>query len=305
MANPFEIIAGPFPGEPKEEFLSSDKMRKQSYTPIATAYNGKPCHHQPQSGEIPELDVGKTGNGCQVKSYPPSSLPLKEGELDIPDLYRKANQQNVQLKAEFAPLKKHGEGGTGLGSGVIVGRRGDEILVISDNHVVTPHPGQKTAIIQARFGDGQIYDGRVVVRDLKNDTDIIAFKTGADTDKEYHPATIQDGWSELKKGQQYLITGYPEATSRLHVSPGELLGVDHESAAGFKNHLPGDDRNRFWGLLKSHTRDGNSGGATYGRLGHVVGTLEGGIPGDTRFSFINPISRQYVAKLLKQAGADP
>jgi S1-C subfamily serine protease len=304
MAQPFDFLPSPFPGEPKEQFLSSSKMHGQVYQSFATTYEGRPCHRQPKDGEIPELDVGKVGNGCQVKSYPPSHPPLKEGDLDIPTLYKEATEQNVQIKVDLVPLKKGGEGGIGVGSGAIVGREGDEILVLTDNHVVSASHGQKVFDIQARFGDGQIYDGRVLTRDLKNDSAIVAFKTGVETDKEYHPATFEDGWSELKMGAKYLTTGYPGFTSRLHVSPGQLLAIDHSSKVPASEHLPGEDRNRYLALLYSHTRRGNSGGPTYNALGHVVGNLEMIIGGTTKYSFINPLSRQYVAGLLKQAGAD-
>jgi hypothetical protein len=282
---------------------ASHGFHKDAYAAPATSFEGIPCRHQPKPGELPELNFGKNSKGCDFKKYPAHGTGPGALDLDVPSIYKVAKEQAVHLRSLVTvPNKGQGEA---RGSGVIVGRIGNELLVLTDNHVVNDkiHGGRIDAT-EARLGDGtKTYTARVLVRDRKHDAAIVAVNTGADTDKLYKPASLPENLDSLKDGKKVLVVGYPEASNALHESPGIARGVERQDQLGIKNMEPepGDDPRRKIGIVEAHTREAESGGGTYNSAGQLVASLEGGMPGDTHISLVNPLTRQYVQGLIRKA----
>jgi len=269
-----------------------------------TSLDGATCKGQPKHGEIPVLEAGVPTKGCRYKAYPDNHTTGDAGYLDVPKLYQVGKEQGVHIKTDLPPhgMGKELVGDEALGSGVIVGKRKDELLVLTDNHVV---PQTKGAATFVKFGDGKIYRARVVSRDPAHDGAILAVETGNYTDKEYKPAKIANDLSSFKHGAKALIVGYPEGSRTPYASPSDKSALGRANELRLAVPMPGEDTRRQLAVLKAQTCEGNSGGPTYNPKGELIGTLEGGpdrrSPDALSASSVNPITKNYVNGLIRKA----
>jgi S1-C subfamily serine protease len=272
--------------------------------PPTTSLDGAACKRPPKHGEIPVLEAGVPTKGCHYKAYPDNHTTGGAGYLDVPKLYQLGKEQGVHIKTDLPPHRMGKElvGGEALGSGVIVGKRKDELLVLTDNHAV---PETKGAATFVKLGDGKEYRARVVSRDPAHDGAILAVETGKDTDKEYKPAKIANDLSSFKHGAKALIVGYPERSRTPYASPADTIALARANELGPAVRMPGEDTRRQLAVFEAQTHEGNSGGPTYNPKGELVGTLEGGpdprSPDALSVSLVNPITKSYVDGLIRRA----
>lgn len=143
----------------------------------------------------------------------------------------------------------------GLGSGVMVRRRGDTVYVVSNNHVV----GQADEI-DIVLSDGREFAGEIVGTDERTDLALVSFETSQDV-----PLARLGDSDDLEVGDWVLAIGNPfgfESTVTAGIV--SALGREPEPGspiAGFTDYIQTD----------AAINPGNSGGALVNLDGEVVG----------------------------------
>lgn len=143
----------------------------------------------------------------------------------------------------------------GLGSGVIVGRDGDTVYVLTNNHVAG-----NAKEIQIVLADDRKFDGKLVGGDSRMDLALVSFTT-----KEQVPiATLGDS-SSLQVGDWVIAVGNPYGfTSSVTAGIVSALHRQADSSTGIANLTD-------YIQTDASINSGNSGGALVNLRGEVVG----------------------------------
>ncbi len=140
----------------------------------------------------------------------------------------------------------------GLGSGVIVERKGDVYYIVTNGHVVgNAHD------ISVLLADGETLEAELVGKDLRKDLAVLTFKS----EKDLYPVKLGDS-DKLYVGDWVLAFGSPYGYEQ-SVSSGIV------SALG-RHDGPGDNINDFI-QTDASINQGNSGGALVNIRGELVG----------------------------------
>lgn len=145
------------------------------------------------------------------------------------------------------------------GSGIIIGKNDEELLIVSNNHVVAD-----ADTLSVGFIDNQAYEAVVKGTDAENDLAVIAVKLSdisEDTMSKIKVATVGDSDS-LKVGEQV-------------VAIGNALGYGQSVTTGIvsaTNRQVGDSKSEN-GFIQTDAaiNPGNSGGALLNMQGEVIG----------------------------------
>ncbi len=143
----------------------------------------------------------------------------------------------------------------GLGSGVIVARRGETAYVVTNNHVVG-----EAREISVRLHDRREFEATIVGRDARTDLAVLAFEPGEDV-----PIAVLGDSDDTFVGEWVLAIGNPfgfEST----VTSGIISAVRRRPGAGsgiadFTDYIQTD----------AAINPGNSGGALVNLRGEIIG----------------------------------
>ena len=145
------------------------------------------------------------------------------------------------------------------GSGIIIGKNDEELLIVSNNHVVAD-----ADTLSVGFIDNQAYEAVVKGTDAENDLAVIAVKLSdisEDTMSKIKVATVGDSDS-LKVGEQVVAIGnalgYGQSVTTGIVSATNRQVGDSESENGFIQ-------------TDAAINPGNSGGALLNMRGELIG----------------------------------
>lgn len=217
--------------------------------------------------EVTEEVSGKTTEESPVSI--PTTTTLSDGEIDSQSLDVSDIAENVMPSVVAITIKAVTEydmgffGGTyeyeseGSGSGIIIGTNEKELLIVTNNHVVS---GAET--VSVCFIDEQVYEANVKGTDSDNDLAIIAIdlaKISADTMASIKVATIGDS-SEIKVGEQV-------------VAIGNALGYGQSVTTGIVSAKDRVVSTNTTPLIQTDAaiNPGNSGGALLNMRGEVIG----------------------------------
>lgn len=145
------------------------------------------------------------------------------------------------------------------GSGIIIGQNDEELLIVSNNHVVE---GAET--LSACFIDNQAYEASVKGTDADNDLAVIAVKLSdisEDTMSQIKVAQMGDS-DALKVGEQVVAIGNALGYGQ-SVTTGIVSAVDRQVGSS-------DSENGFI-QTDAAINPGNSGGALLNMNGEVIG----------------------------------
>lgn len=149
---------------------------------------------------------------------------------------------------------------SGAGSGIIIGQNKDEILIVTNNHVID---GAQNIVIQ--FNDDTSATASVKGTEVASDLAVVTVKTkelSADTMSKIKIASLGDS-SNIKEGE-------------LVVAIGNALGYGQSSTVGYVSALNREvtvDDTTTLNLIQTDAaiNPGNSGGALINSKGEVIG----------------------------------
>lgn len=203
--------------------------------------------------------TSSTGNGT-INSQ---SLDVSDiAEATMPSIVSITNKSVQEVQSYFDMF---GRGGgmqqevESCGSGIIIGQNEEELLIVTNNHVVAD-----ADTISVGFIDNQAYEATVKGTDSDNDLAVIAVKLSdisEDTMNQIKVASIGDSDS-LKVGEQVVAIGnalgYGQSVTTGIVSAVDRQVGDSESENGFIQ-------------TDAAINPGNSGGALLNMKGEVIG----------------------------------
>lgn len=172
--------------------------------------------------------------------------------------------------------------GTSTGSGIVIGQDENELLVVTNNHVVA---GEEA--LQVQFIDGSTADARVRGIDAANDLAVIAVDLDGVEDQTLEQITIAElGNSDtLKVGEPAIAIGNALGYGQ-SVTSGVISALNRE--IGTRD----GESNRFI-QTDAAINEGNSGGALLNIDGQVIGINSNKLSGTTveGMGYAIPISR--------------
>jgi serine protease Do len=171
----------------------------------------------------------------------------------------------------------------GLGSGVIVDRRG---FVLTNHHVV-----EGAEVIKVALPDGRAFTGRLVGADPATDLAVVKI------DGERLPVAVLGDSARLRVGEPVIAIGNP-----LWIEGGPTVTAGVVSGLGRSMEQPGLPL--LHGLIQTDAaiNEGNSGGPLVNRAGHVVGINTAVIASAHGIGFaiasntVKPVLREIVAR---------
>lgn len=147
----------------------------------------------------------------------------------------------------------------GSGSGIIAGQNDDELLIITNNHVV-----EDSSQLSVAFIDSTAVPAAIKGTDSDSDLAVIAVKLSdipAETKSKIKPATMGDS-AALKLGQGVVAIGNA-------LGQGQSVTVGYVSALDKKVEIDGNERTLL--QVDAAINPGNSGGALLNTQGEVIG----------------------------------
>ena len=210
--------------------------------------------------EVTLQTVAPTSDGTVVSQ----SLDVSDiAENAMPSIVAITNKSVQEVQSFFSMFER----GAGVqeqevesqGSGIIIGKNDDELLIVTNNHVVAD-----ADTLSACFIDDKAYEAVIKGTDSENDLAVIAVKLSdisKDTMSQIKVATIGDSDS-LKVGQQV-------------VAIGNALGYGQSVTTGIisaLNRQVGDTETEN-GFIQTDAaiNPGNSGGALLNMQGELIG----------------------------------
>jgi len=180
-------------------------------------------------------------------------------EVDVTEVVRQNQSRSVSPFDFFFGQTPGGQGQQfqrqGLGSGVIVGRDGNTVYVLTNDHVVG-----NASDIQIKLHDGREFTGKRVGTDPRIDLALVSFTT-----KDEVPIAVLADSSTLRVGDWVIAVGNPYGfESSVTAGIVSALGRHADGASGvaqLTDYIQTD----------ASINSGNSGGALLNLRGEVVG----------------------------------
>ncbi|MBR4719073.1 MAG: trypsin-like peptidase domain-containing protein [Lachnospiraceae bacterium] len=198
-----------------------------------------------------------------TQSVVPASYE-SEGRLDVSDVAENVMPSIVSITNKSVQEVRSFFGGgiqayesVSAGSGIIIGQNDEELLLVTNNHVVE---GAET--LSVAFIDDEVYEATIKGTDPDNDLAVISVKLSDiknSTMDSIAIATMGDS-NELKIGEQV-------------VAIGNALGYGQSVTTGIVSALERDIDDIANGLIQTDAaiNPGNSGGALLNMRGEVIG----------------------------------
>ena len=208
-----------------------------------------------QTTQIPAANTSTTSsNGVVIEDV--SAIV----DATLPSVVSITNTQVYQSNTWFGQSQTYEVPSSG--SGIIVGQNDSELLIVTNNHVVSDSEG-----LTVTFADESTADAAIKGTDSEADLAVIAVpldKVSADTKGKIKAATLGDSDS-LKMGQGVIAIGNA-------LGLGQSVTVGHVSA--LNREIKVDDATKTVIQTDAAINPGNSGGALLNSKGEVIGINE-------------------------------
>lgn len=208
-----------------------------------------------QTTQIPAANTSTTSsNGVVIEDV--SAIV----DATLPSVVSITNTQVYQSNTWFGQSQTYEVPSSG--SGIIVGQNDSELLIVTNNHVVSDSEG-----LTVTFADESTADAAIKGTDSEVDLAVIAVpldKVSADTKGKIKAATLGDSDS-LKMGQGVIAIGNA-------LGLGQSVTVGHVSA--LNREIKVDDATKTVIQTDAAINPGNSGGALLNSKGEVIGINE-------------------------------
>lgn len=233
-----------FPSTKKEEALAEKEEAQEPDRPEIKENKTKADHEA--EGTQP---IDKTGKGISVSQVAKDAMPSVVSITNTSiQQYRSLWGMGIQ---EYENVS--------AGSGIILGKNDDELLIVTNNHVIE---GANTLTVG--FVDGEVYEASVKGTEADRDIAIVAVKLddiSDDTMKQISIAVIGDS-DKLEVGEQVVAIGNALGYGQ-SVTTGIVSALDREvTIENITNSLIQTD---------AAINPGNSGGALLNMDGELVG----------------------------------
>ena len=208
-----------------------------------------------QTSQVPAANTSTTsGNGVVIEDV--SAIV----DATLPSVVSITNTQVYQSNSWFGQSQTYEVPSSG--SGIIVGQNDSELLIVTNNHVVSDSEG-----LTVTFADESTADAAIKGTDSEADLAVIAVpldKISADTKGKIKAATLGDS-DALKMGQGVIAIGNA-------LGLGQSVTVGHVSA--LNREIQVDDTTKTVIQTDAAINPGNSGGALLNSKGEVIGINE-------------------------------
>ena len=208
-----------------------------------------------QTTQIPAANTSTTSsNGVVIEDV--SAIV----DATLPSVVSITNTQVYQSNTWFGQSQTYEVPSSG--SGIIVGQNDSELLIVTNNHVVSDSEG-----LTVTFADESTADAAIKGTDSEADLAVIAVpldSISADTKSKIKAATLGDSDS-LKMGQGVIAIGNA-------LGLGQSVTVGHVSA--LNREIKVDDATKTVIQTDAAINPGNSGGALLNSKGEVIGINE-------------------------------
>lgn len=208
-----------------------------------------------QTSQVPAANTStSSSNGVVIEDV--SAIV----DATLPSVVSITNTQLYQSNSWFGPSQTYEVPSSG--SGIIVGQNDSELLIVTNNHVVSDTEG-----LTVTFADESTADAAIKGTDSEADLAVIAVpldSISADTKSKIKAATLGDSDS-LKMGQGVIAIGNA-------LGLGQSVTVGHVSALNREINV--DDTTKTVIQTDAAINPGNSGGALLNSKGEVIGINE-------------------------------
>ncbi|MBX9947555.1 MAG: serine protease [Candidatus Obscuribacterales bacterium] len=233
-------------------FDEADALRASAITDFKQAQ----CTRQPGPGEVPVMKAGKATSGCEYQDL--NKVAKETGVLNVPDLWKTGSDSTARIVLH---ARKGTQEGITQGTGVAIGKVGDQCVIATARHVVESTPKRQILNSAVEMNDGNLYKYDVKIMDSVSDRAVIAVKTGDKTDALCHP--VKAGESVMNSGHGVIVS-YPGNTNSKHLS---MAGVE-----GSKDAAPYVEGTKGAGkeiTAEAHTKKGSSGAPMFDTSGKL------------------------------------
>ena len=171
------------------------------------------------------------------------------------------NQSVQEVQTMFGTMQQQS---TGSGSGVIIGKNDTELLIATNNHVVS---GAESLTVCFNDDKDAVFDAKIKGTDADNDLAVIAIKLSdisEDVLNSISVATLGDS-TQMEVGDQVVAIGNALGFGQ-SVTSGVISALDREVTI--------DDTTATLMQTDAAINPGNSGGALFNMKGEVIGINE-------------------------------
>ncbi len=211
-----------------------------------------------------ETNVAKLSTSSSSKSS--SSSSSSDGTYTVSEIAAQCkssvvaitNQSVQEVQTMFGTLQQQS---TGSGSGVIIGKNDTELLIATNNHVVS---GAESLTVCFNDDKDAVFDAKIKGTDADNDLAVIAIKLSdisEDVLNSISIATLGDS-TQMEVGDQVVAIGNALGFGQ-SVTSGVISALDREVTI--------DDTTATLMQTDAAINPGNSGGALFNMKGEVIG----------------------------------
>ena len=230
-------------------------MRRTPLFPYQSSQASASSETIGQTSQVPAANTStSSSNGVVIEDV--SAIV----DATLPSVVSITNTQLYQSNSWFGPSQTYEVPSSG--SGIIVGQNDSELLIVTNNHVVSDTEG-----LTVTFADESTADAAIKGTDSEADLAVIAVpldSISADTKSKIKAATLGDSDS-LKMGQGVIAIGNA-------LGLGQSVTVGHVSALNREINV--DDTTKTVIQTDAAINPGNSGGALLNSKGEVIGINE-------------------------------
>lgn len=245
--------------------------RLTGYTPAA----GAAALQAPEdTAALAAADTADTSGQSVLQTTALSGDVTVTGSLDVSDIATAVmpsivsiTNRSVQEVQNYFSMFGYGRPSQEIetesaGSGIIIGKNAEELLIVTNYHVV-----ENAATLSACFVDNQVYEANIKGTDSTNDLAVISIplnSISSDTMSQIKVASIGDS-NALKVGEQVVAIGNALGYGQ-SVTTGIVSAIDRTiSASTAQEEVP------TYIQTDAAINPGNSGGALVNMNGEVVG----------------------------------
>jgi S1-C subfamily serine protease len=267
-------------------FDEADALRASAITDVKQAQ----CARQPSAGEVPVMKPGKATSGCDYQDL--KRVAQDSGVLNVPNLWATGSESTARIVLH---AKKGTEDGITQGTGVAIGKVGDQCVMATARHVVESTSKRQIVASAVEMNDGNFYKYDVKIMDPLSDRAVIAVKTGAKTDELCHPVVA--GESVMNSGKAAIVS-YPGNSNSKHLSMARVEGV--KDSAPYTADAKGSTKEIY---TEAHTKKGSSGAPMFDTTGKLRALVtRGPIDGrpDDDVTVLAPVTTQDQRRWMEE-----